>query len=375
MTRTLFFCLTIMACLPLRSAIAADEKPDYDNAQWSVTLVGFFPGEAKKSNDPKRLNCYLVRRDGKWTAALATATNSGRPNWNTAFMLVDPAKATVKDGRLSGTLSITLVPDPWVPKDQKPRTAVVKLDAATTPKAPEAGSNAFAAVSGSWTADIDGPEDELKPALLQSHGAGEIIGSVGTIHPVDLADDSYDLAVYNLIPGKTADQFQRRRALSIGVKGGKVISARLGQMDMRHNAYDYEVLDPPTDFSVTPDTFSGKVTFEADTLEGGHAKFNLSLTGRRVHDFAAGTWSGSYVGDDGKRQEISGYFKGTSGTAPLNQLRSETIARGLSSRTVFSRRKRENIRASSSARRTFRSFAGGRKRQKGSRSSRGCASS
>jgi hypothetical protein len=304
--------LSVAAVMLLAAATlrAAEVKPDYDNAQWSVTLVGFFPGEAKKSNEPKRLNCYLVRRDGKWTAALGTATNSGRPNWNTAFMLVDPANATVKDGRLTGSFSITLVPDPWVPKDQKTRTAKVSLDATATPKTPDANSPAFANLSGKWSAQIEGPEEELKAALLQSHGEGEIIGGVGPIHATDLSSDSYDLAIYNLTPGKTPDQFQRRRALSLGVKGGKVVSARLGQMDMRHNAYDYEVLETPSDFKVTPDAFEGVVAFESDTLEGGHAQFNLKLQGRRVHDFAAGTWTGNYVGDDGKRQEISGFFKG-----------------------------------------------------------------
>src|SRR4051794_22612902 len=79
------------------SAWSAETKagPNLDNSQWAVTLVGFFPGEAKNSTEPKRLNCYLVRREGKWAAALATPTNSGRPVWNSAFMLVDPSNATV----------------------------------------------------------------------------------------------------------------------------------------------------------------------------------------------------------------------------------------------------------------------------------------
>src|SRR5690242_9452818 len=76
---------------------AAAPAADPDNGQWAVVLDGFFPGEAKNSAEPKRLNCYLVRRAGMWTAALATATNSGRPNWNTALMLVDPSGATFKD--------------------------------------------------------------------------------------------------------------------------------------------------------------------------------------------------------------------------------------------------------------------------------------
>ena len=127
MTVLTFALAALLLPRPLRGA-------DFGNAQWSVTLVGFFPGEATKGGGgPKRLNCYLVRRDGKWVSALATATNQGRPIWNTAMMLVDPSGASVKDDKLTGTLAVTLVPDPWVPKDQKSRLATVTLDATVTP--------------------------------------------------------------------------------------------------------------------------------------------------------------------------------------------------------------------------------------------------
>lgn len=302
--------LFLLTTLRVSAAEQAPVKQSLEDAQWSVSLVGFFPGETKKGNEPKRLNCYLVRRDGKWTAALATATNSGKPNWNTAFMLLDPAKLTVKEGVLSGTLNVTLVPDPWVPRDQKPRTATVRLEATARPKTPDPDSGAFASLSGKWTADIEGAQQELEAALLQSHGAGEIIGSAGPIRATTLADESYDLAVYNLIPGKTNDNFHRRRSLSLGVKNAKVISARVGQMDMRHNAYDYEVADTPGDFTLSPDSFAGQVAFATQTLDGSLVRFKLDLRGQRVHDFAAGAWKATYVGDDGVAHEQSGYFKG-----------------------------------------------------------------
>lgn len=112
-----------MCASPLRAA-------DSDNAPWSVTLVGLFPGEtAKGGGGSKRLNCELERREGKWVSALATATDQGRPIWTTAMMLVDPCGASVTDHRLTGTLAVRRVPDPWVPKDQKPRLAAVTLDA------------------------------------------------------------------------------------------------------------------------------------------------------------------------------------------------------------------------------------------------------
>lgn len=291
--------------------VAAADAPqasrtDLENSQWAVILEGFFPGKTR-GGETKRLNCYLVHSDGKWTAALATPTNNGKPVWNTAFMPIDASGASAKDGRLTGTLLVTLAPDPWVPKDQKSRVATITLDAGVTATP---GEKNIATLSGSWTSRISGPETELSAALLQGKGEGTVNGTVGPILPRDVSNASYDLSMYNLIPGQTSENFHRSRALSLGVRNGQVVSARLGQMDLRQNAYDYVTLDAPEGFTVTPDSISGSLSFATDTLEGEEAQFKLSLEGRRVHGFVTGTWRGSYTGDDRALHEVSGFFRG-----------------------------------------------------------------
>jgi VCBS repeat-containing protein len=290
------------------AAVAAPPaRADADNAQWAVILDGFFPGLHRKSNEPQRLNCYLVRQEGKWTAALGTATNQGRPNWNTAMMLIDPKQAVVQGDRLTGTLEITLVPDPWVPKDQKPRRAVVTLDARLGAQADE---KYFAPLSGKWSATVAGGEAELKEAGLSSKAEGPIIGGVGPVQPRETADASYDLQLYNLIPGQTKENFQRRRALSLGVKAGKIVSARFGQLDIRHTAYDYTVLDTPDASQVDADHLSTTVSFTTDTLDGEQVSFAISLSGQRVSAFVAGTWNGKYTDESGKEHPVDGFFRG-----------------------------------------------------------------
>ena len=273
---------------------------------WGVTLDGFFPGQSK-GGERKRINCYLVRRDAKWITALATPTNNGKPVWNTAILPVDFKGVTLNGRKLSGTLNVTLAPDPWVPSDRKVRTATIELDATVAPN----DDAAFVAkLSGTWKATIPGDAAELSEARLQGTGSGEIIGSVKRYVPDDLSDASYDLAMYDLIPGATKDNFQRRRSLSIGVKNGKVVSARIGQMDMRHNAYDYEIIDTPDDMSVSADGMRGSVSFEVDSLDGERVRMTLALDGVRVSNFMTGTWKGSYAKGDGKPEDISGYFRG-----------------------------------------------------------------
>ncbi|MBM4017810.1 MAG: hypothetical protein FJ288_05690 [Planctomycetes bacterium] len=279
-------------------------KADADNALYAMTLEAFFPGE--KRGVPKNLNLYLARREGRWVAAIGTPTVQGRPVWNTAIMLVDPAGLAVKDGRVAGTALVTLVPDPWVPLDQKARVATVAIDAAATPTG---GADPVAALAGTWKSRVPGDAAELAAATLEAAREGKLVGGLKPSQDLNLADVDVQMAIYNLVPGQTGENYHRRRALSLGVKAGKVVSARLGQMDIRHNAYDYVVIDTPEGMEVTQDGIKGTVSFSTDTLDGGQATFTLALAGVRVAAWMAGTWKGKVVHADGKEEPREGFFR------------------------------------------------------------------
>ncbi|MBE3099194.1 MAG: hypothetical protein IMZ44_18920 [Planctomycetes bacterium] len=302
-------CLAILAAVPAagqqpNTPIQLAAKADADNCMVVATLEAFFPGE--KRGVAKNLNLYLVRREGRWVAAIGTPTVQGKPVWNTAIMLVDPAGLALKDGKLSGTAYVTLVPDPWVPLDQKTRVATVTLEAAATPSV---GPDSFAAVAGAWKSTVPGDEAELKAAELEPAREGKIAGALKPLQNLNLEDVDVQVALYNLLPGKTNENFQRRRALSIGIKGGKAVSARLGQMDMRHNTYDYVEIDTPADMTLTQDGIAGAVTFTTDTLDGEQATFTLTLSGVRVAMWAADTWKGKIKYADGKEEPREGFFR------------------------------------------------------------------
>ena len=289
-------------------------KTDAENGLYAMTLEAFFPGE--KRGVPKNLNLYLSRRDGRWVAAIGTPTVQGKPVWNTAIMLVDPASqgdavaspagVTVKDGHVTGTAMVTLVPDPWVPLDQKVRVATVTIDAAAVPTG---NPDPAWAITGTWTSKIPGDEAELKAATLEAAREGKLAGGLKPAQGLNLADVDIQMAVYNLLPGKTSDNYHRRRALSIGVKDGKVVSARLGQMDIRHNAYDYVQIDTPESMEVSQDGIKGTVSFSTDTLDGSQATFSLALSGVRVAAWMAGSWKGKVVYEDGKEEPREGFFR------------------------------------------------------------------
>jgi len=296
--------LSLVLALPVRGQVAA--TPDYDNCMYALQLQSFFLGTTK-GNQPKRINLYVVRENGRWGAGLATHTIDGRPVWNTALSIVD-ASGVMRDGMaLKGPIKITLVPDPWRPTDGKPRKATVELDA--TIKADPSGKS-FGSLEGQYTVTTEGNEEELKKAELHKQFTGKVSGGIGGYSQPDIRNASYNLSIYDLMPGKTADNFQRRRALAIGWKDGKAVSARLGQMDMRHNSFDFAQLETPERFTITPDTLEGEVRFTADTLEGESADFQIKLKGRRVANWVVGEWTGTYYVDGKEPKEIKGFFRG-----------------------------------------------------------------
>lgn len=289
--------LAVYAMLILGGMVpGAKAAVDPSNAFWGLTLEGFFPGESKGA--VKRLNAYLVRRDGRWAGGIGTPTFQGHPQWNSALMLCDPIGLSVTATSITGTLSVTLVPDPWVPKDQKVRVANVSVHGSIM--AP-ATSNETASVAGTWRATIPGTPEELAAAQLSPVGEGRLTGGAGGVAPPDMADVSYDLVLYGLIRGVAGEEFQRRRALSLGFTNGTPVSARLGQLDMRHHPYDYVPIGTPAGLTLTADTISGTVSFEAQTLDGDMERFELTLDGRRVAGWVAGTWH-----SNGR----SGFFRG-----------------------------------------------------------------
>lgn len=299
MTRMRLF---ILALLGACSAPAAPAPAEFDPDQsfWALPLAGFFPGTTKDGK-AKPLNLYLVRRQGVWTAGLATATLQGRAVWNTALMPVDASGLRLENGRLSGTARVTLVPDPWHPADQQTRIATVTLDGVLKPP-PTAGEPPHA--EGSWRADIPGDPAALEKAGLAPQTSGTFRAGLSAAPVPDPVEASYDLLLYDFLPGTAPEPYHRRRALSIGLKNGAAVSARTSPVDIRHRAYDYELLPDAGAFTATADTFSGNLTFSGETLDGEPRTFALKLAGQRVADWVAGTWT------DGARQ---GWFRGNVG--------------------------------------------------------------
>jgi hypothetical protein len=112
---------------------------DPDNATWELKLKAFFAKHGP-------LDMILHRRDGKWTGYRITS-----PTYNIAWHRADLSRLTVAGGRLAGPITVTLLPDRWMPPDRKTNLVEVALDAAIVDRA----------VTGKFTGSFGGDGADL----------------------------------------------------------------------------------------------------------------------------------------------------------------------------------------------------------------------
>jgi hypothetical protein len=79
--------------------------------------------------------------DGKWQRGTASA-----PQFNRSTHVADASNIVITDTSIRGRISITLIPDAWVPKDKQPRHIEASLDLQYTK-----ASDREWTVTGSWT--------------------------------------------------------------------------------------------------------------------------------------------------------------------------------------------------------------------------------
>ena len=309
LAKLIILALLLSVILPIHAEEQkAASKFDPDNAFFALPLKGFFPGKTKKG-ELKTLNFYGTRRNGVWSAALGTATNNGKPVWNGALMPIDPTDLKVTKDSIVGTIKVTLVPDPWVPNDQKVREATLKIDGKIG-----AGRNnmEIAHASGSWTATIDEGDETLKAAGLAAKTEGQFnsggLAGVGQL-PVD--NHSYDFTVFNLVSGKAYETHHTRHGVSIGVTDGKPSSLRTATIGLRGkpDVYTFHPLNIGK-YEIHEDSFILPVKFKILSLDGDLLDYSITFEGKRIVNWLVGKWSGTAINDSGKEIPVSGFFRG-----------------------------------------------------------------
>ncbi|MFP4434072.1 MAG: hypothetical protein ACOCWV_02785 [Planctomycetota bacterium] len=104
----------------IRGRMNTSDAPEPGEAIWKLTMThGVSPG--------RPMNVFVSTGGGKVTNAFAVT-----PNYNNATHEVDTSKLTLKDGRLTGEIDVTIFPDAWIPKNHKKQAASYRISAELT---------------------------------------------------------------------------------------------------------------------------------------------------------------------------------------------------------------------------------------------------
>ncbi len=262
--------------------------PDPDNATWQVVLQGFFP--PGKKGERRNLRLYLARRNGKWTHGLGS-----EPTWNQTTYTLDHRGLSNEKGVVRGTIKVILHPDPWIPKDQKPISCSIEMDAALDLADP-------------------GRDGALRGTYKGNFGAEPVSGTVGgKVYDMPLVDENNCRVVVilnnALVGGK--EHYHNRLALKIDYHDGKVASSEFGLVGLDNRPYDFRPFSG-IDLKLLRDGIYGEavVPFEVlGELGDPSATYKFSLRGHRVNNLVGGTFT-VRVQYGGREIVKDGSFKG-----------------------------------------------------------------
>lgn len=305
--RRLILSLLLTTCLAPAAEIPAAADAD---ATWAITLQGFFMDAKAPGASQRHINLYLHRTGGAWGGAVATATNRGKPTYNVALHLVDPSGLRREGDRVVGNVGLTIVPDPWVPADQKMRRFTVAIDAALSPSA---DGKSYGTIGGEWKATYQGDDTDaaLAAASVGREWTGRLGGALGPNQAGPSDDITANLQLFSFIPGAVKDEFSRRRGLRIGLRDGKVTGCQLALVSQTHQSYD-DVPQPieGATLNVTTDAVSGTATVVTESVDGVELTMTVELSGSRLHDMVAGTWRATIRDETGAESLREGGFRG-----------------------------------------------------------------
>jgi len=280
---TFLFCTAAVAC---RSAAMAP-----GNAQWIMSLENALPNN-------RQLDVLLDVRNDAVKGAIATARRfNSRPHH------IDASGLSLRDGRLRGSVSVTVNPDPWVPRDGKVIACEYTIDAGVE------GTDIAGKHSGRH--GVSGGKDDSGTAV---EGAIE-----GSLKAAPAASDYTRLRMRFFSPLITmwdyksspwprgTSKYAMDMNLIASSKDGKVFDAVFENTNPDYRGY--AAIVRKVDARLDGSALTGTVRVDLDNGGQGvkgaerYAAYALTLNGQVIGDTVAGTYD-CKAGDD----EVKGFL-------------------------------------------------------------------
>lgn len=239
------------------------EAPDPGNAHYKLTLHEAF-------GFGRFLDLYLNTTDGKFTHGFATA-----PNFNNATHTVIVTSLNLTNRALAGNISVTILPDAWIPKEQRSMPCTYEIKA-------EMQDGQIAGMYRGQSGDT-GVQNAMVGSYDEKPAAKPVTGATFQLE--------------NALLG--ADDEHSRVFVEAQLKAGQITGGKL----TNHHGENAGSVTGGT-LTITADRIAGTLqatVTNADNVKAGKYEFAVEI--ERVGNSGAGSFVGK-LGEDTKRGRL-----------------------------------------------------------------------
>lgn len=300
---------------PAQTPPATNSLPDPGNSTWHIGLANFFGTKEATLTKDYNMNFYTVFIDGKFSHALGSARA-----FNTSLHFVEKADLALSGTNITGTFSVLITPDQWVPLDHQ----TVKLEAEINGflfTSVDKKGRPFQQLGGTYKAVMHGSNAGPGPDKTYE---GNLIGGVG---PTETGWDNASLrAVLTPVPDE-GEPTAAGLTINLGFADGKVHWGTVGTAWTKEGNCGRDIPFDTGSMILGPQGASGKVTMPYRALDiacdpseqaevdltfirvqgmvGGRATIEVKRDGKVIRTYGAFGRGGGSKGAGGARTAAS----------------------------------------------------------------------
>ena len=256
--------------------------------QWSIRF-GNLGGGAKP------LSVTARERDGKWTVATARTLNK-------CTQYGEFSGIPIVGEKVKGRAFLHIAPDAWLPRDHKPFSVELDVDARVDGNTMK-GSYKVTAVNSTDSDVLRRFRDK----------AGEVTGTGTPVDPVKIPGKAtFELWLHGALVGGDPKFGERCLVLQLALDGDKVTSIIHGALSKKDQVHSITAFDPKRSaLTRSSDGVKGRIVIHTETLDMAPAVYTVKLDARVLGKQTVGIYKLAAEIEDGGKTAVSGSFDGT----------------------------------------------------------------
>lgn len=284
-------CALLIVCVFSQATGFSQDKEQ----RWDMRFESFFNGTAP-------LSIYARERGNQWISGVGSSIKPGslKYSFNKSYHPVDMSRIPIQDGKITGAITLHIVPDSWIPASHRCFDVDMEVQATVT----------NGQIAGVWKKIRVNPEDA---SAQQFNASGAVTGSAREFTPPTMPEQvTFNLNLGGAIPGGQPSFGDRTLIAEVGCEKGQLVSLRVGYMGGKKELASPANV-PVSQSSITYglDGLSGKLVFPYKDADANVCQYTFEFDGRLMETFNVGTYKMTAVVEGRPPVQQVGAFDGS----------------------------------------------------------------